>query len=55
VAENWVPKFEQSNVALVVRGHAHLYERLFKNGVHYLVAGAGSQTIYGQGEILEHS
>ncbi|MCI0714556.1 MAG: metallophosphoesterase, partial [Chloroflexi bacterium] len=55
VAETWVPKFEQHNVALVLSGHAHLYERLLKNGVHYIVSGAGSETIYGEGESIEHS
>ncbi|HLA42330.1 MAG TPA: metallophosphoesterase, partial [Aggregatilineales bacterium] len=54
-AEAWTAKFEQNHVALVLSGHAHVYERLELNGVNYIVSGGGSATIYGQGERLAHS
>jgi len=54
-AEQWGPLFEEANVPLVIAGHAHVYERLALNGVHYLVAGAGSDTIYGEGQRLNFS
>jgi len=34
-----VPLLEKYGVKLVLTGHTHLFERLFKNGVHYIVAG----------------
>ncbi len=34
-----IPLFEKYNVKLVLAGHTHLYERSFKNGVHYIIAG----------------
>lgn len=52
IAQQWSPKFENSNVALVLAGHAHVYERLQQNGLTYITAGAGSSTLYGQGERL---
>ncbi len=55
LAEQWVPKFEAANVALVLNGHAHIYERLLLNGVNYVTAGAGSATTYGQGQRMDHS
>jgi hypothetical protein len=50
VGEQWSPKFEASNVPLVISGHAHVYERLHRNGVNYVIAGAGSNVIYSLGE-----
>ena len=49
IASSWVPKFEAGNVRLVLGGHAHVYERLVRNGIHYVIAGAGSSIIYGLG------
>ncbi|TDP53276.1 calcineurin-like phosphoesterase family protein [Bacteriovorax stolpii] len=34
-----VPMVEKYGVKLVLSGHTHMYERSFKDGVHYLVAG----------------
>lgn len=55
IAEQWSPLFEAANVPLVISGHAHVYERLHRNGVNYIVAGSGSSTIYYQGEKLASS
>ena len=30
---------EKYKVPLVLSGHTHMYERSYKNGVHYIVAG----------------
>ncbi|NJL92873.1 MAG: hypothetical protein HC915_03680 [Anaerolineae bacterium] len=56
IQEQWVPLFESApcKVALVMGGHAHIYERLLQNGIHYLVAGSGSDTIYGEGVPMEN-
>jgi predicted phosphodiesterase len=50
VAEQWSPKFEAAKVPVVLCGHAHVYERSQHNGVPYITAGAGSDTLYGEGE-----
>ena len=55
VGEQWSPKFEASNVPLVISGHAHVYERLERNGINYVIAGGGSSVIYSLGESLEIS
>lgn len=55
VAENWMPKFEASNVALVLNGHSHVYERFVQNGVHYVTAGSASTRNYAQGETMQNS
>ncbi len=34
-----VPMMEKYKVPLLLSGHTHMYERSFKSGVHYLVAG----------------
>lgn len=39
IREVMVPLLEKYKVKLVLTGHTHLYERLYKNGVHYIVAG----------------
>lgn len=36
----YVPLFEDEGVHLVLNGHTHLFERSFKDGVHYLTGGA---------------
>lgn len=36
-----VPLFEQYGVDMVFAGHDHHYERSYKNGVYYIVAGGG--------------
>ena len=35
----FVPLFEKYGVKLVLNGHTHVYERSFKNGIHYIIAG----------------
>jgi predicted phosphodiesterase len=55
VAENWMPKFEANHVVLALSGHAHVYERLSQNGVHYLTAGSASSRNYAQGETMPNS
>lgn len=37
----WKPIFEEFNVTAVFNGHIHLYERYFKNGIHYITYGGG--------------
>ena len=41
VQNNLVPLFEQYGVDMVFNGHDHHYERSFKDGVYYIVAGGG--------------
>jgi predicted phosphodiesterase len=43
---SWVPAFEASNVALVLSGHDHNYERLMRSGITYVVSGGGSSLLY---------
>jgi len=45
VAETLVPLFEEYGV---VAGHDHNYERSFKNGIFYVVAGSGGAPLYAQ-------
>jgi predicted phosphodiesterase len=54
-AERWEQKFANSNVSLVLSGHAHVYERLLKNGVNYVTAGSASDTNYSMGERMASS
>ncbi len=37
-------------IGVVIAAHAHLYERLFLDNVHYITSGGGSQVIYAVGE-----
>jgi acid phosphatase type 7 len=37
--EEFVPLFEKYGVKMVLNGHTHMYERSFKDGVHYVIAG----------------
>ncbi len=55
VRQAWVPLFEEANVALVLSGHDHNYERLELNGVTYIVSGGGSNKLYGKQERREES
>lgn len=44
---NFVPILEQHQVALVLNGHEHYYERFrTANGVTYVVTGGGGRPIY---------
>jgi predicted phosphodiesterase len=55
VVRGWVPLFEENHVPLVLSGHDHNYERLFQNGVTYVVSGGGSTALYQQGRPLDIS
>jgi predicted phosphodiesterase len=55
VRSQWVPLFEQGDVALAISGHFHGYERSIANGITYLVAGGGSSTLYAFGDRLPES
>ncbi len=35
----FVPIFEENNISMVIAGHKHLYERLQKNNITYIVSG----------------
>lgn len=39
VREHWIPLIEKYEVPLVLTAHEHVYERLVKNNVNYLVSG----------------
>ncbi|MBI5479522.1 MAG: metallophosphoesterase family protein [Deltaproteobacteria bacterium] len=41
------PVIKARDVALVVAGHNHLYERFFVDGVHHVVTGGGGAPLYG--------
>ncbi|MHA1224404.1 MAG: metallophosphoesterase family protein, partial [Candidatus Heimdallarchaeaceae archaeon] len=41
-----VPIFEQYGVNVVISGHDHFYERLHKNNITYIVAGAAGAPLY---------
>lgn len=47
VADYLVPLFEQYGVDMVFAGHNHHYERSYRNGVYYFVAGGGGAPLYG--------
>ena len=49
VQQQLVPVFEQYQVDVVFSGHDHMYERSFKNGVFYVVAGGGGAPLYTPG------
>ncbi|NMC12961.1 MAG: hypothetical protein GYA34_08770 [Chloroflexi bacterium] len=55
VRYSWTPIFEAGNVPVVFSGHFHHYERLFVNGITYIVTGGGSSTLYAQGSQLPES
>ena len=41
-----VPVFEKFGVDIVFAGHDHDYERLYKDGVYYIVTGGGGAPLY---------
>lgn len=47
LAASLVPLFEKYGVAIVFAGHDHDYERLYKDGVYYVVSGGGGAPLYG--------
>ena len=42
----FTPIFEQYNVDLVVTGHEHGYERLYKNNITYIISGGAGSRLY---------
>ena len=50
-----LPLFEKYKVSLVVNGHVHAYERLFVNGVYYVVTGGGGAPLSPQSRTVEYS
>lgn len=46
--ETLVPLFEEYEISLVFCGHNHSYERLYKDGVYYIVAAGGGAPLYAQ-------
>lgn len=55
VRDHLVSLFEQYGVDMVFSGHAHNYERLFKDGVNYIVTGAGGAATHGFGATNQYS
>ena len=55
IRSHWVPLFEKYGVKLVLSGHEHLYERLFKDNVNYIVSGPSGGNFYPQGVVSEYS
>jgi 3',5'-cyclic AMP phosphodiesterase CpdA len=47
IADYLVPLFEEHGVDMVFSGHNHHYERSFKDGIYYIVAGGGGAPLYG--------
>jgi hypothetical protein len=41
-----VPIYEEHNITMVISGHDHWYERLQKNNITYVVAGAAGAPLY---------
>lgn len=46
-----VPLLKQTRVRVVFNGHNHLYEHIYKDGIHYIVSGGGGAPLYPEGEI----
>ncbi len=44
--EYWKTIFEKYGVDVVFNSHYHLYERLYKDGVHYVTTGGGGAPLY---------
>ena len=46
INESFVPIFELYDVDLVLTGHEHAYERLYKNNVTYIISGGAGANLY---------
>ncbi|MBI5931868.1 MAG: metallophosphoesterase [Chloroflexi bacterium] len=57
VSGDWYNRFSNAanRIGVVIAAHAHLYERLLLDNVHYITSGGGSQSIYQLGEALAWS
>lgn len=51
IAQTWEHRFRANadHIGLVLNGHSHLYERLYRGGVRYVTSGGGGAVIYGNG------
>ncbi|MEA3307196.1 MAG: hypothetical protein U9Q34_05385, partial [Elusimicrobiota bacterium] len=49
------PLFEKYGVDIVFSGHDHSYERLYKNGIYYVIAGGGGAPLYDMTKKHENS
>ncbi len=56
-AEAWESRFTGwfRRIGLVINGHSHVYERLYKDNVHYITSGGGSIRVYDHGVPLEQT
>lgn len=52
VSETWGQRLKDAaeHIGVVLNGHAHLYERLYRGDVHYITSGGGSNAIYGHAD-----
>lgn len=55
VQRELVPLYEAAAVDLVLNGHDHVYERLERNGIAYIVTGGGGAPLYDFEKILPES
>lgn len=46
LAKLWAPLFQEHAVTAVFSGHAHNYEHVIRDGVHYFVTGGGGARFY---------
>ncbi|MCB9436947.1 MAG: metallophosphoesterase [Anaerolineales bacterium] len=49
IAQTWEQRLRDhaDQIGVVLNGHSHLYERLYRGGVHYITSGGGGASIYG--------
>ncbi|MCK5358240.1 MAG: metallophosphoesterase, partial [Elusimicrobiales bacterium] len=55
VSRELAPLFEKYGVDIVFSGHDHSYERLYKNGIFYIVTGGGGAPLYDMAKEHESS
>ncbi len=55
VSRELAPLFEKYGVDIVFSGHDHSYERLYKNGIVYIVTGGGGAPLYDMAKESESS
>ncbi|MFQ5942948.1 MAG: metallophosphoesterase family protein [Anaerolineales bacterium] len=55
VRSDWNPLFEAAGVPVVFSGHDHNYERIWRDGVTYIVSGGGSAILYPETDRVEGS
>ncbi|GAG65425.1 unnamed protein product, partial [marine sediment metagenome] len=41
-----VPIYEENNISMVICGHDHFYERLYKNNITYIITGGAGAPLY---------